>query len=195
KFVCICTHDNTKQEGFVYKESGDLSGGMQHNTEPNKNTKEIKALGDAIDESELKKHLEENNGNVVLVIERLTSKLMHRERYIFFFTFLIQTINYRDTVYVLFFKEKKYSKKAEKIKKDADNENVREIKLGINFQGYCNNKKYHIECPNCVEKTVMTLIKVMFYNSDYSIHVIGDLNTLESNNYQSKKNETQVLRI
>ncbi|ETO10589.1 hypothetical protein RFI_26788, partial [Reticulomyxa filosa] len=55
-------------EGFVYNESGDLSGGMQHNTEPNKNAKEIKALmtlfGDAVDESELKKRLEENNGNV-----------------------------------------------------------------------------------------------------------------------------------
>ncbi|ETO00885.1 hypothetical protein RFI_36555, partial [Reticulomyxa filosa] len=81
--VYLHTHDDTKQERFVYRESGDLSGGMQHNTEPNKNAKEIKALmtlfGDAIDESELKKRLEENNGNVALVIEQLTSKLMHRE--------------------------------------------------------------------------------------------------------------------
>ncbi|ETO02762.1 hypothetical protein RFI_34651, partial [Reticulomyxa filosa] len=109
--VCICTHDDAKQEGFIYKESGDLSGGMQHNTEPNKNIKEIKALmtlfGDAIDESELKKYLEENNGNVVLVIEQLTSKLMRRET--------------KET------EEKEHSKevekKTEKVKKNEDNEN------------------------------------------------------------------------
>ncbi|ETN99699.1 hypothetical protein RFI_37771, partial [Reticulomyxa filosa] len=111
KFVCICTRDDTKQERFAYKESGDLSGGMQHNTETNKNAKEIKALmtlfGDAIDESELKKRLEENNGNVVLVIEQLTSKLMHRE-----------TKESEEKEH-----SKEVEKKTEKVKKDEDNEN------------------------------------------------------------------------
>ncbi|ETN98654.1 hypothetical protein RFI_38838, partial [Reticulomyxa filosa] len=91
--------------------------------------KKIKALmtlfGDAIDERELKKYLEENNGNVVLVIEQLTSKLMHRDT--------------KES------EEKKHSKevekKTEKVKKNEDNENVGEIKPGINLQGYCNNEK------------------------------------------------------
>ncbi|ETO02731.1 hypothetical protein RFI_34682 [Reticulomyxa filosa] len=205
--MCICTHDDAKQEGFVYKESGDLSGGMQHNTEPNKDTKEIKALmtlfSDAIDENELKKRLEENNGNVVLVIEQLTSKLMRREVYIFF-TFLIQTSNYRDIVYVLPKRvkkrntAKKLKKKTEKVKKGEDNENVGEIKPGINLQVYCNNKKClaskgkllvwisleFIEISLTPDKIIFEFIKVMFYNSDHSIHAIGDVKTVESNNYQ-----------
>ncbi|ETO07033.1 hypothetical protein RFI_30358 [Reticulomyxa filosa] len=52
---------------------------MQHEAEKNDNAKEIKMLmalfGDVIEESELRKRLEENNGNVALVIENLTSKL------------------------------------------------------------------------------------------------------------------------
>ncbi|ETO15122.1 hypothetical protein RFI_22241, partial [Reticulomyxa filosa] len=191
KEICVCvylhTHDDGKQERFVYKESGDLSGGMQHNTEPNKNAKELKALmtlfDDAIDESELKKRLEENNGNVVLVIEQLTTKLMHQE---------IKESEEKEH-------SKEIEKKTEKVKKDEDNENVGEIKPGINLQGYCNNEKCLaskgrllvwisfgfieisltpdktvFECPNCAGKTVTTVIKAMFYNSDHSIHAIGD---------------------
>ncbi|ETO02844.1 hypothetical protein RFI_34569, partial [Reticulomyxa filosa] len=178
-------------------ESGDLSGGMQHNTEPNKNVKEIKVLmtlfGDAIEESELKKHLEENNGNVALVIEKLTSKLINLDN---------KESEEKE-------KSKEVEKESEKVKKEEENEKVGQIKSGINLQGYCNNEKclaskgkllvwinlefteisltpdkIKFECPNCMEKTVTTIIKAMFYNSDHSIHAIGDLKKLESNNYQ-----------
>ncbi|ETN97362.1 hypothetical protein RFI_40169 [Reticulomyxa filosa] len=195
--MCVFAHDDAKQERFINEESKHLLGGMQHKAGQSKYTKEIKALmvlfGDAIDERELKEHLEENNGNVALVIEKLTSKLMN--------------IDAKESEEKE--KSKEMEKKSEKVKKEEEHEKVGEIKPGINLQGYCNNEKClaskgkllvwvnlefieisfipdktKLECPNCLEKTVTTVIKAMFYNSEHSIHAIGDLKTVESNNYQ-----------
>ncbi|ETO05179.1 hypothetical protein RFI_32216 [Reticulomyxa filosa] len=145
---------------------------MQSVTEQGKHTMEMKVLmrlcGDVIEEEELKKQLEENNGNVSVVLEKLVSKLMNQKVRLYF------TKNNKKKSVQKFLNKKKKTEiqvktciarhKSQKIKmnkikdnqelkKDGESEQkldklhkedekveIGETKPGINVQGYCVNQ-------------------------------------------------------
>ncbi|ETO21379.1 hypothetical protein RFI_15826 [Reticulomyxa filosa] len=88
--MCNVNQDQKDVKGFIPNSSNELSridkekmrllGGMQNRSEQGKHAKEMNVLmklcGDVIKEEELKKQLEESNGNVFVVIERFIIKLM-----------------------------------------------------------------------------------------------------------------------
>ncbi|ETO14549.1 G-protein beta WD-40 repeats containing protein [Reticulomyxa filosa] len=201
KYICNCRERNVcifdfKKKVVIEKliplqENGGLSGGMQSRTEQKKYAKEIKVLmrlcGDIIEESEVQKQLEESNGNVSLVLEKILSELLN------------QNVK----------QEKEIIEEVEILRKEEESEKVGEIKPGINLQGYCDNEKclaskgrllvwinvgfteiafvadkVRFECPDCRNKTVTSIVKAMFYNSDHLICASGDSKPVEANNYQ-----------
>ncbi|ETO18164.1 hypothetical protein RFI_19118, partial [Reticulomyxa filosa] len=134
---------------------------MQNRFEEGKHTIEMKALmrlcGDVMDEEELKKQLEESNGNVSMVIEQIVSKLMAQNEHVWYFVAQHKReISYSNNLYLvsnqlsLFAKENeeletdsKSGQKAEKLRKEEEKVEVGETEPGINLQGYCVN-------PNCL---------------------------------------------
>ncbi|ETO06464.1 phage replisome organizer [Reticulomyxa filosa] len=96
---------------------------MQHKAEQNYHAKKMKALmtlfGDSIDESELEHFLEENNGNLALVIEKLTSKLIN-----------LDTKDSEEKE-----KSKEIEKESEKVEKKEENEKVEQIKEQNDVEG------------------------------------------------------------
>ncbi|ETN99573.1 hypothetical protein RFI_37897, partial [Reticulomyxa filosa] len=175
-------------EHFMNKK---LLGGMQNEIEKPKYAMEMKALirlcGNIIEEDELKKQLEQSNGNVSQVVEKIISKLMNQ--------------NIKES------KEIEYT--SDKFKREKEKVEVGEIKPGINLQGYCINEKCLASkaklpiwinigfknisfisdktcliCPDCKLSTITSIIKALFYNSEYSIRASDDLLPLKDNNYQ-----------
>ncbi|ETO33563.1 hypothetical protein RFI_03538, partial [Reticulomyxa filosa] len=144
----------------ICKEREKIVGGMQSESEQEKYTIEMKALirlcSDVMEEEELKKQLEETNGNVSMVIEKMVSTLLnqnaisatqdsdlqkkseqtkHTNEKVVFFFFFTQTkdneaikSNEGDEI------------KSNKLKKEEEKVEIGEIKSGINLQGYCVNE-------------------------------------------------------
>ncbi|ETO08830.1 hypothetical protein RFI_28556 [Reticulomyxa filosa] len=170
-----------------------LSEGIQNKIEQDKYKKEMEALirlfGDKIeDENELKKEMEQNNGNVTLVIEKMVSNLLRQ--------------NEMEEI-------KHVEENADKLKKDVNTGYTGEYGPGINLQGYCTNEtclaskgkllvwineefkdisiipnKVSYHCPDCEQLTVTSVIKVMFFNSEHSIYASNGLAHINDNNYQ-----------
>ncbi|ETO07072.1 hypothetical protein RFI_30321 [Reticulomyxa filosa] len=71
----------------AYRKGMKLLGGMQNSSEGRYET-QMKALArlcsETLDKDELKKHLEENNGNVGVVVEKIISKFMDSNVYSIF---------------------------------------------------------------------------------------------------------------
>ncbi|ETO22667.1 WD-40 repeat-containing protein [Reticulomyxa filosa] len=99
--------------------------------------------------------------------------------------------------------------KSKSVQKEVEKTEIGETKPGINLQGYCSNDtclaskakllvwvnigfdnitfvsdKTSFSCPDCKRSTVTSIVKAMFYNSEYSIGASGDLASIKDNNYQ-----------
>ncbi|ETO17191.1 viral A-type inclusion protein, partial [Reticulomyxa filosa] len=173
-------HIKYKQIVPHYKENEKLLGGMQNGEKDfTKGIEILRALcSGTIKEEELRRQLEQNNGNVYAVANEIISELMKLK------------------------KDLEEEKKLNEFKKEEEKTEVGEIRPGINLQGYCINgnclaSKAKIPvwvneefkcislapnttsflCPDCKQLTVTSITKVIFFNSEHSI-------CLKSNNYK-----------
>ncbi|ETO15385.1 WD-40 repeat-containing protein [Reticulomyxa filosa] len=191
---------------LCYSCKGDIKlvGGMQSKSETPKYEAEIKALvrlyGTTIKEEELRKQLEQNNGNVEIVIEQITTTLMKQNADI------EETVAGQD-------KQKdtaiEIEQKTEKLKKEDEKIEIGETKPGINLQGYCINQdclaskakipvwvnlgfvnisfqsdKAPYYCPDCGQLTVTSIIKAMIFNSEHYISSNDNSIPVNDNYYQ-----------
>ncbi|ETO31567.1 hypothetical protein RFI_05553, partial [Reticulomyxa filosa] len=100
--------------------------------------------------------------------------------------------------------------KRKSVQKEIEKTEIGEIKSGINLQGYCTNENCFISkeklpvwinigfdnisfisdktsfcCPDCKKMTIASIMKVMFYNCEYSICTNGgDSISVKDNHYQ-----------
>ncbi|ETO30901.1 hypothetical protein RFI_06221 [Reticulomyxa filosa] len=203
------------------KDSIKLLGGMQdQKLEQGRYATEMKALlklcTDIIDkkgEEEVKKKLEENNGNIGLAVEKMIATLLNSNSEIQdedpktkkIEEPIEDKINEQKTE-----DEKIEEKPSDKIeKKEEEIEEIGETKPGINLQGYCVNKdclaskakllvwvnigfdaitfipdKTFYNCPNCKQSTVASVVKVLFLDSEHSICDNDTSLPTKSNHYQ-----------
>ncbi|ETO34638.1 hypothetical protein RFI_02451 [Reticulomyxa filosa] len=118
-----------------------MLGGMQNEKELKKYSREIKVLmqlfKENVKEEELIKHLEEMNGNISMVIEKMVSILMTNQD-------KIQDSENKDnqdkSKQEMETSEEKEQSKSEELKKEDEKVEIGEIRPGINLQGYCMKK-------------------------------------------------------
>ncbi|ETO25575.1 NB-ARC domain-containing protein [Reticulomyxa filosa] len=188
---------NKKEFGHINKER--LVGGMHSENGQEKYATEMKMLkrlcSGTIDQDELEKQLEENNGSVALVVEKIISKLIN------------QNIEIPEND----IDNKQNDQKTDSsLKKEDEKAEIGETNPGINLQGYCvynqsclaskanlpvwvnigfadisfTSDKTSYCCPYCKQPTVTSIVKVMFFNSEHSIRANDDTAPVKSNNYQ-----------
>ncbi|ETN97919.1 hypothetical protein RFI_39607, partial [Reticulomyxa filosa] len=105
--------------------------------------------------------------------------------------------------------EEKEQSKSEELKKEDEKVEIGEIRPGINLQGYCMNKdclaanarlpvwvnvdftsitltsaNTSYKCPDCEKSTVVSVMKVMFFNSEHSIYASDGSSHEKDYNYQ-----------
>ncbi|ETO24762.1 hypothetical protein RFI_12393 [Reticulomyxa filosa] len=183
-------------------------GGMQNRPKSTKYELEMKALrrlcGNVIEEDELRKQLEESNGNVSVVIGRVVAKLMNPQIESCDPDF-VNKVNQSENEHIIELVEQKL----DKLKKEEEKIEIGETKPGINLQGHCRNMDclaakaklpvwINLEfgsvtfvsdntaynCPDCKQSTVTSIIKVMIFNSEHSICASDDTIPVKDNHYQ-----------
>ncbi|ETO28819.1 hypothetical protein RFI_08308 [Reticulomyxa filosa] len=191
-----------------------MNGGMdnkpEHAKQDNNQEKyamEIKALlrlcDEVTNEEELRKTLEQNNGNVSHVIEHLVSKLL-KQKVRFVYNYIL-SLFFTNSEQVIEMEEKK----VDNLRKEKELVEIGEFKPGINLQGNCINEdclaakgkllvwvnigfesvsfmsgQTLFTCPDCGKLTVTSVVKAMLYNAEHSIGASGDLAPVKDNNYQ-----------
>ncbi|ETO34415.1 WD-40 repeat protein [Reticulomyxa filosa] len=181
-----------------------MVGGMDKRIGSEKYEMEMKALirlyGDMVKEEELKKKLEESNGNVSIVIEQMTATLMRQDSNTQ--DLIAQQSEHKDV-------NAEAEQRAEKLKKEDEKVEIGTTKPGINLQGYCTNIdclaakaklpvwvnlgfgaiSFHADntlyyCPDCGQSTVASIIKTMIFNAEHSISASNDPTPATDNHYQ-----------
>ncbi|ETN99970.1 hypothetical protein RFI_37488, partial [Reticulomyxa filosa] len=196
------TYKDEQVMNLVNKDNDRLVGGMQHGEDQGKYPTELRALirlcGDVMEEEELKRQLEENNGNVSAIIEKIVSTLMAQK-------VSLHSVQKKKLINAEN-KTQELENKSEQVKgdqleqrldilqKEDERMEIGETKPGINIQGYCMNQdclaakaklpvwvnlgfneisfhsdKTSYRCPDCSQLTVTSIVKAMFFNSEHSI--------------------------
>ncbi|ETO34286.1 hypothetical protein RFI_02807, partial [Reticulomyxa filosa] len=188
-------HENSLYE---YKQQVKVLGGMQSEPGSGRYETEMKALiklyGDIMKEEELKKYLEQSNGNISIVIEQITTTLLDQK------TDIIEEIKNEQL---------KENKNGDTLKKEEEKVEIGETKSGINLQGYCTNMDCLVAkaklpvwvnigfddisfkpdktlycCPDCGQLTVTSIVKAMLFNSEHSINSSDNSIPVKDNHYQ-----------
>ncbi|ETO07394.1 G-protein beta WD-40 repeats containing protein [Reticulomyxa filosa] len=195
--ISIFAYKDEKKVSSLDNKKEKLLGGMQPVVEQGRYEMEMKMLkrvgGNLVKEEEWGKHLEESNGDVSIVIEKMVSTLM-----------LQKTKNEQEME-----TSKEMEPKLDQLKKDDEKVEIGETKPGINLQGYCINQdclaakaklpvwvnigfgdtsfysdKTRYCCPDCRQPTVTSVVKVLFFNSEHSITSSDNSIPVKDNYYQ-----------
>ncbi|ETO09834.1 hypothetical protein RFI_27544 [Reticulomyxa filosa] len=199
-FYCFAITKNKNKVKCNGGMQDDHSGQNTIHEEERKFAKEIKTLirlfGDSINKGELQQKIEHHNGNIELVIKDLVQQSIEQEKQ-------EQGNAVNET-----------NANNKSIQKETEETEIGEIKPGINLQGYCTNEtclaakeklpvwvnigfgeitfiseKKKLDCPDCKKTTVVSIIKAMFYNCEYSIctndNNNGNIIPIKDNNYQN----------